>query len=223
MIYFAKLLYNLILYPIMMVLTLLGTLFNNKIRKGVLGRLNSINELKAFDQNRQQGELTYWFHAASFGEYEQVRPVLAGLKEVEPKAKIVVSFFSPSGYENVEDDHIDCKVYLPFDFPWTIRKALKLVKPKKLIFAAYDIWPNLIWTANKRKIHSTLFAARFVQKTKKLKPIIKQFYRTVYRSFKTIYTVDKYDYLLVQKLLKGKEGQYLLPLHKLKLKQEIIR
>ena len=209
MIYFAKLLYNLILYPIMMVLTLLGTLFNNKIRKGVLGRLNSINELKAFDQNRQQGELTYWFHAASFGEYEQVRPVLAGLKEVEPKAKIVVSFFSPSGYENVEDDHIDCKVYLPFDFPWTIRKALKLVKPKKLIFAAYDIWPNLIWTANKRKIHSTLFAARFVQKTKKLKPIIKQFYRTVYRSFKTIYTVDKYDYLLVQKLLKGKEGTLL--------------
>lgn len=203
MIFISKLLYNFILYPLLMVLILIGACFNRKIRTGFAGRLRSISELKTFNQHLQNGDLSYWFHAASFGEYEQIRPVLAGLKEIEPDAKIIVSFFSPSGFNNVEDNHIDCKIYLPFDFPWSIRKSLKLSRPKKLIFAAYDIWPNLIWTAHKRKIHSTLFAARFVEGTKKLKPVIKQFYRTVYRCFKTIYTVDKEDYLSVQKLVKG--------------------
>ncbi len=205
MIYFAKLFYNFFLHPILMVITLFAAIFNSKIRKGFEGRMNSITTLKGFNENRHPGRLTYWFHAASFGEYEQIRPVLAGLKEIEPNSQVVVSFFSPSGFNNVLDDHIDCKIFLPFDFPWTIRKALNLVKPKKLIFAAYDIWPNLIWSANNRKIHTTLFGARFVHKTKKLKPIIKQFYRTVYSAFKTIYTVDKYDYVLVQKLVKGED------------------
>ena len=201
MIYFAKLLYNLILYPIMMVLTLLGTLFNNKIRKGVLGRLNSINELKAFDQNRQQGELTYWFHAASFGEYEQVRPVLAGLKEVEPKAKIVVSFFSPSGYENVEDDHIDCKVYLPFDFPWSIYKMLSLIKPTKIIFAEYDVWPNVVWMAKLLNISTTVFSVHFSDHTPKLMPLVKSFYKSVYGSLTHIYAETQSDFEKVHYLI----------------------
>ena len=203
MILFSKLIYNFILFPLMMVITLIGILFNRKIRVGFAGRLSSIKKLKAFNAQLKQQDICYWFHAASFGEYEQIRPVLAGLKEVEPEARIITSFFSPSGYNNVHDDHIDCKIYLPFDFPLTIRRAMKLTRPRKLIFAAYDIWPNLIWSAHKRKIHATLFAARFVKGTKKLKPIIKQFYRTVYRCFKTIYTVDKEDYLSVQKLVKS--------------------
>jgi 3-deoxy-D-manno-octulosonic-acid transferase len=182
--------------------------FNKKIREGFLGRLKTISTLKEFNKTLNQSD-TYWFHAASFGEYEQIRPVLAGLKEVEPHAKMVVSFFSPSGYNNVHDDHIDCKIYLPFDFLWTIRKALKLVRPKKIIFAAYDIWPNLIWIAQKRKIHTTLFAARFMKGTKKLYPVFKNFYQCVYDCFRAIYTVDKVDYLQVQKLVKGKNSPIL--------------
>lgn len=199
----SKLVYNIILFPLLMTLTLIGSLFNKKIRVGISGRFQSINKLKSFNKNLNPNDISYWFHAASFGEYEQIRPVLAGLKEVEPDAKIIVSFFSPSGYNNVHDDHIDCKIYLPFDFLWTIRKAMKLARPKKLIFAAYDIWPNLIWSAQKRKIHSTLFAARFVIGTNKLKPLIRKFYGSVYRSFRTIYTVDASDYLHVQELVQG--------------------
>jgi len=116
-----------------------------------LVELKSIDILRKFNASVNHNDLTYWFHAASFGEYEQIRPVVAGLKEIEPHAKIVVSFFSPSGYNNVKDDHIDCKIYLPIDFLWTIHKALKLARPKKLIFAAYDIWPNLIWISKKKK------------------------------------------------------------------------
>jgi len=209
MIIISKLIYNIIFFPLLMMLTLIGSLFNNKIRVGISGRFQSINKLKVFNKKLNPNDISYWFHAASFGEYEQIRPVLAGLKEVEPDAKIIVSFFSPSGYNNVHDDHIDCKIYLPFDFLWTIRKAMKLAKPKKLIFAAYDIWPNLIWSAHKRKIHSTIFAARFVIGTNKLKPIIRSFYRSVYRCFRTIYTVDDSDYLRVQELVKGKNSPVL--------------
>jgi len=204
-----QLLYNLILFPLLMILTTIGMVFNKKIRDGYISRLKTINTLREFNKTLNRYDLTYWFHAASFGEYEQIRPVLAGLKEVEPHAKIVVSFFSPSGYNNVHDDHIDCKIYLPFDFLWTIRKALKLVRPKKIIFAAYDIWPNLIWAANKRKIHTTLFAARFMKGTKKLYPVFRNFYKSVYHCFKAIYTVDKVDYLQVQKLVNGKNSPIL--------------
>lgn len=204
-----QLLYNLILFPVLMILTIFAMVFNKKIRHGFIGRLKTISTLREFSKTLNHNDLTYWFHAASFGEYEQIRPVLAGLKEVEPYAKIVVSFFSPSGYDNVHDDHIDCKIYLPFDFLWTIRRALKLVRPKKIIFAAYDIWPNLIWIAKNRKIHTTLFAARFMKRTKKLYPVFRNFYQSVYHCFKAIYTVDKVDYLQVQKLVKGKNSPIL--------------
>ncbi len=192
-----------------MILSIIGMVINKKIREGFLGRLKTISTLKEFNKSLNNYDLTYWFHAASFGEYEQIRPVLAGLKEVEPHAKIVVSFFSPSGYNNVHDDHIDCKIYLPFDFLWSIRRALKLVHPKKIIFAAYDIWPNMVWIAKNRKIHTTLFAARFMKGTKKLYPVFRKFYQSVYDSFRAIYTVDKVDYLQVQKLVKGKNSPIL--------------
>ncbi|MFQ6676968.1 MAG: 3-deoxy-D-manno-octulosonic acid transferase [Fidelibacterota bacterium] len=180
-----------------------GLMVNQKIREGFLGRLKSIRLLKDFNASLNPRDLTYWFHAASFGEYEQIRPVLAGLKAIEPHAKIVVSFFSPSGYNNVKDDRIDCKIYLPFDFPWTIHKALKLVHPKKIIFAAYDIWPNLVWIAKSRNIRTTLFAARFMKGTKKLYPVFRNFYQSVYSGISAIYTVDKDDYLQVGRLIQG--------------------
>jgi len=95
MILITKMIYNFILFPFLMILMAIGALFNKKIREGISGRLKSINELIKFSKQRKVWEKCYWFHAASFGEYEQIRPVLAGLKEVEPTAKIITSFFSP--------------------------------------------------------------------------------------------------------------------------------
>lgn len=201
----AVLIYNFLLYPLIFIFSLLGAMFNVKLREGISGRFKSLQKLKLFNESINNSDAVYWFHAASFGEYEQIKPVLSGLKEIEPNARIIVSFFSPSGYNHVNDIQIDCKIYLPFDFPWTIAKALKLAQPRKLIFAAYDIWPNLIWTANKLSIQTTLFAARFVKGTNKLKPFIIQFYQTVYPYIKAIYTVDNIDYQNVQKMVKGKK------------------
>ncbi len=201
--YFWFIIYNLFAYPIIFILASIGAIFNYKLRQGLNGRFYAISILR--EASRQWGNRdVYWFHAASHGEFEQVIPILKGLKEIEKDCYIIASFFSPSGYNNVNNKNIDCKIYLPFDFIWSIRRALKIVRPKKIIFASYDIWPNIVWLAEQRKIHTAVFAARFKQDTSKVLPLIKNFYRSVYQSFSTIYTVTEEDNRQLNKILKQK-------------------
>tara|TARA_B100001750_G_scaffold243202_1_gene257986 strand:+ start:184 stop:1470 length:1287 start_codon:yes stop_codon:yes gene_type:complete len=186
--------YNIILLPIMVIIGTIGVFFNKKIKEGFFGRFTSNRLLDDFISSLGKSNHTiYWFHASSHGEFLQTKPVLLGLKEIEPHIKIIMSFFSPSGYNNIDDNIIDCKIYLPFDFPWVVRRTLKAVKPKKLIFAAYDVWPNLIWTAKKMNIPTVLFAAKFKKNSRKLFPVVKSFYRNVYNNFYSIYTITKND------------------------------
>lgn len=204
MIYIWFIIYNLIFYPLIFILVSFSAIFNKKMKEGLIGRFKTIDILKNTLQSWDRSQSIYWFHSASHGEFEQVRPVLRGLKEVEKECYVIVSFFSPSGYKYVNDQNIDCKIYLPFDFIWSIRRALKIIKPKKLILASYDIWPNLVWLANRRKIHTNIFAARFDHNTTKIIPIIKNFYRSIYKSFSTIYTITEEDNYQLSKILSPK-------------------
>jgi len=191
---FWKILYNVILLPFLFLIILIGIIFSSKIRAGFLGRLKSKKILNTFIKNSKNDvKDVFWFHAASLGEYEQIKPVLSGLKEVEPNSYFILSVFSPSGYDYVKDDQIDCKIYLPFDFYWTIRACLLIAKPKKIILAGYDVWPNLIWAAKKLNIHSVLFAARFSKKSSKGFVLVRKFYRDIYNSFSAIYTISNSD------------------------------
>lgn len=199
---FWILIYNIIFYPLLFLIATLGALFNSKLRQGLVGRFHSISILKKTVAKWDKKQPIYWFHAASHGEFEQVKPVLKGLKEVDSDCYVITSFFSPSGYNNVNDQNIDCKIYIPFDFIWSLRRAMKVVRPTKIIFASYDIWPNMIWLAKYRKIHVSVFAARFDNNSTKVLPIIKNFYRTVYRSFATIYTIADIDKTQLKRILK---------------------
>jgi len=198
---FWKVVYNFILFPLFVFISLILCLFNRKIREGIIGRIKSYKHLKHFINSVGKNRLIYWFHVASLGEYEQARPVMSGLKEVEPHALFIMSFFSPSGYNHVDDDQIDCKIYLPMDFFWIIKKSLRLAKPKKLILAAYDVWPNLIWSAKSLGIHTSIFAAKFSKNTSKSTVIIRQFYKSVYNQISTIYTISDKDYNQLAKIL----------------------
>jgi 3-deoxy-D-manno-octulosonic-acid transferase len=198
---FWKVVYNYILFPLFVFISLILCLFNRKIREGIIGRIKSYKHLKHFINSVGKNRLIYWFHVASLGEYEQARPVMSGLKEVEPHALFIMSFFSPSGYNHVDDDQIDCKIYLPMDFFWIIKKSLRLAKPKKLILAAYDVWPNLIWSAKSLGIHTSIFAAKFSKNTSKSTVIIRQFYKSVYNQISTIYTISDKDYNQLAKIL----------------------
>ncbi len=186
--------YNLVALPILVISAYLLAPVNRKLRHGLRGRRKTISRVKDFRKLIGKKSRIYWFHVASLGEYEQTRLIVAALKEISPERVIVVSFFSPSGYEQVHDKNIDFKFYLPLDFPWTVRRLLRKLKPAKVIFASYDLWPNLVWTIRDSKVPATLFAARIVNNSIKLKPVAKSFFRQIYGSIRHIYTVTKADH-----------------------------
>ena len=78
---------------------------------------------------------------------------------------------------------------------------LKLIRPHKLIFAEYDVWPNLVWSAKRLKIHTTLFSARLHGKSSKQWPVIRSFYSQVYSSLTSVYNIIQTDHIQLRRLL----------------------
>lgn len=103
-----------------------------------------------------------WFHVASLGEYEQGLPIMNVVKELFPTHKIVLSFFSPSGYEVKKNSTLaDAVVYLPLDTAKNAREFLDVVHPELAIFIKYDFWPNILNELKKREIRSLLISGGF--------------------------------------------------------------
>ena len=117
----------------------IGSLFNTKIKKGWEGRKETLSKIK---EKISKNDKVIWLHSASLGEYEQGLPVLEKLKEKYPNHKILISFFSPSGYENViKKTHIaDIIFYLPFDTPKAIKQLTNLFHTDIFIIVKYDFW-----------------------------------------------------------------------------------
>ncbi len=119
-----------------------ASLFNEKVRKMWHG------ERAAFSVLKQKVDPTaryIWFHAASLGEFEQGRPIIEQLRREHPEYKILLTFFSPSGYEvrkNYEGADIIC--YLPLDTPRNARRFLRLVRPCMAFFIKYEFWYNYL-------------------------------------------------------------------------------
>lgn len=133
--------YNLITAFVKLLLPVAGG-FNTKLKKGIDGRKKTFETLQ---NNIQKEDTVFWFHCASLGEYEQGLPVFEKLKSKYPKAKIVLSFFSPSGYEvRKENPLTSIVVYLPLDTKRNAELFLKLVNPKLVVFVKYDLWPNYL-------------------------------------------------------------------------------
>tara|TARA_Y100001980_G_scaffold39497_1_gene16414 strand:- start:798 stop:2066 length:1269 start_codon:yes stop_codon:yes gene_type:complete len=188
-----KLIYNFLIFPFVLIFFLIGSIFVKKIRKGFFGRLASIKKIRMFSSNLDEKDSVYWFHASSHGEFEQIKPILDRIKKINPRIKVLLSFFSPSGYDNVKDDLIDCKLYIPFDFYFTTKKVFEIISPKKLIFAGYDIWPNFIWSAYQKKIHTVIFAATFTFHKKTFSTLVKNFYKSLYINISAFYTINDDD------------------------------
>jgi len=105
---------------------------------------------------------TIWFHAASLGEYEQGLPVIEKIKEKFPHHKIVISFFSPSGYEVRKNNTVaDVTVYLPLDTKKNAKEFLKLVHPEMAFFIKYEYWPNYLNELKKLYIPTYLISGIF--------------------------------------------------------------
>ena len=135
------------LYNIFVSLLIFGmklfSLFNDKTKKGVEGRKQALSKVKAAFS---PSDKVIWMHAASLGEYEQGLPVLEKLKENFPDHKILITFFSPSGYENVvKRKHIaDVVCYLPFDKKSTVKEFISRFDTELFFTVRYDYWYHLL-------------------------------------------------------------------------------
>jgi len=136
--------------------------YNPKAKLWIDGRKNTFPLLK---EKIEKNEKYYWFHCASLGEFEMARPLMEAIKKNKPQIKILLTFFSPSGYEvrkNYENADIVC--YIPLDTVINAKKFITRVNPQKVFFAKYEIWPSFLFELEERHVKSYLFSAVFYDK-----------------------------------------------------------
>ncbi len=141
----------------------IASLFNNKARLWVDGRKNIFSFLQSVFTNNTSPVI--WFHCASLGEFEQGKPVMEKLKELHPTYKLLVTFFSPSGYEirkNYKGADVIC--YLPMDSPKHAKQFIQIVKPALVVFVKYEFWYYYLTEIKKQEIPLLLVSALFRKK-----------------------------------------------------------
>ena len=182
-----KFVYTLLIYLYTGLIRIVS-LFNHKAFLWVEGRRNWSLKLK---EKIGSGETTIWIHCASLGEFEQGRPVMEMIKERAPDIKIVVTFFSPSGYEIRKNYTLaDCICYLPADTPRNASDFISIIKPTIVIFIKYEFWNNYIFELRARNIPLYLVSGIF----RPGQPFFKWyggFFRKILKRFTHIFVQDK--------------------------------
>jgi 3-deoxy-D-manno-octulosonic-acid transferase len=127
-----------------------ASLFNNKAKLWVNGRKNIFQKIKEATKNQKN---IVWFHCASLGEFEQGKPIIKSYKQKHPTHKILLTFFSPSGYEIRKNTPLaDFIFYLPSDTKANAKRFIQLVRPIKVIFIKYEFWFNYMAECKKQNI-----------------------------------------------------------------------
>ena len=148
-------LYNVLVHLVGFLLKIIAN-FNPKMKLFVEGRKNVFEQIK---QNIASSDKTIWFHAASLGEFEQGIPVMEKIKIKFPNHKIIVTFFSPSGFEVRKNNSIAyVTIYLPLDTEHNAKQFLDLVHPQMVFFIKYEYWPNYLYELKKRQIKTYLIS-----------------------------------------------------------------
>jgi 3-deoxy-D-manno-octulosonic-acid transferase len=185
--------YNIFIIPALAILIRIIAIFKRKIRTGIAGRKRIFEDLILNRLALDNAKKTIWFHSASLGEFEQAKPIIEKLKN-ETTLNIIVSFFSPSGYENSKKyPFADLITYMPFDSKWRAERFIKVVKPDVAVFMRYDIWPNHIWALGRKNIPILLVDATMKKKSLRKLPLIKSFHKYVFREFNKILTISEQD------------------------------
>ena len=190
---FWQIIYNLFFIPSLYIALVIISLFKQKIRKGITGRKRIFEELILSKISLNQSKKIIWFHSSSLGEFEQAKPIIEKLRK-ETDTIIVVSFFSPSGYENSKKyPYADIITYLPFDSRWRAERFIEVISPDLAVFMRYDIWPNHIWTLKKKKIPCLLVDATMKKNSPRKLPIVRSFHKYLFEDFAKILTVSNED------------------------------
>jgi 3-deoxy-D-manno-octulosonic-acid transferase len=185
--------YNLLVIPPAKVFIFFFSLFNSKIRTGLHDRKklfeNLIINLAGIDRKKKM----IWFHSASMGEFEQAKPIIEKIKS-EMDVNIIVSFFSPSGYRNsLKYPFADIVSYIPIDTPILTERFLNHVRPNIAIFMRYDIWPNMIWKLDKKKIPYFIVDATMRSQSKRKLPLVFDFHKSLFANVTGVLAVSDDD------------------------------
>lgn len=159
MVFLSRILYGFFIRIASFALGLTGW-FKPNIKAWLHDRKNSFRSIQ--NHNTNIDEEWIWMHCSSLGEYEQGRPVLEEFKTQQPEKKIIVTFFSPSGYNQIKKDSVIDRVeYLPFDYKKCVKVFIDKFKPSIGIFVKYDLWPEAIIYASNNGVRLFLISAVF--------------------------------------------------------------
>ncbi|HSK14393.1 MAG TPA: glycosyltransferase N-terminal domain-containing protein, partial [Phnomibacter sp.] len=192
------------LYQLSILLLIAGVhiaaLFHPKSAKWVKGRRNWRKRLKdELDTKRKSDRPTVWMHASSLGEYEQGRPILEGLQADHPGLNIILSFFSPSGYEVARyHDLATIVCYLPADTPQAARDMVTIIKPDLVLWMKYEYWYNHLKAIDEQRIPVLLVSAIFQSR----QPFFKWYggwYRQMLGYFTHLFVQDNWSVELVKR------------------------
>lgn len=137
----------------------IAAFFNPKAKQWLVGRKNVFTKLQEAIHGEED---IIWFHSASLGEFEQGRPVIESFKEKYPKSKILLTFFSPSGYEVRKNyEGADYIFYLPPDFARNAKRFMDIVNPKMAFFIKYEFWHHYLKELKRRNVPTYIFSTIF--------------------------------------------------------------
>ncbi len=149
--------YNVIAVPVLYAGFYFLSLFHRKVRKGIRVRKTLFQDLEKNVRSLKNKGPKFWIHNSSMGEFEQAKPLVEALKQRFPDGSVIVSFYSPSGFENVQDyPHADILCYLPFDSYRKAKRFVMTVRPDIAIMVRHDLWPNHLWRLKMENIPAIL-------------------------------------------------------------------
>jgi 3-deoxy-D-manno-octulosonic-acid transferase len=135
---------------------------SKKVKTMLEGQRMSLEHVASCRKKCAPSGFDLWFHAASLGEFEQARPLIEKYRAERPELKILLTFFSPSGYEVRKNyKNVDCVAYLPFDKPALVTKFLDAAQPHCAIFVKYEFWGNYLQQLHERHIPTYIISAIF--------------------------------------------------------------
>ena len=185
--------YNFIVLPFLYSALRIGGLFNKKIRTGITGRKRVYEELILSATSINKTKKLIWFHSSSLGEFEQAKPIIERLKR-EKDVNILITFFSPSGYENSKKSpYADLISYIPFDTKSNTEKFIAITNPTLAVIMRYDVWPNMISSLKKKNIPIYLVDATLRSNSPRKYPLIKSFHKILFGDLTRILTVSESD------------------------------
>lgn len=185
--------YDFLVLPFLYLILQASSIFNDKIRRGIKGRRRVYEEIILNALSIDKNKKLVWFHSSSLGEFEQAKPIIEQLKKSR-NVNILVTFFSPSGYENSKKyPYADLISYIPFDTIYNARKFLAIAKPDLVVIMRYDIWPNMIKALSEKKTPVFLVDATMKGNSPRKLPLLKGFHKILFGSLTKILTVTEMD------------------------------